>query len=51
MSDVYGLAGQPLPVRYDWGPSGFDAFNPKGIASHHLAAGLVGIIGGSFHLT
>ena len=38
-------------MAYDWGPSGFDAFNPKGIASHHLAAGLAGILGGSFHLT
>jgi photosystem II CP47 chlorophyll apoprotein len=50
-SDAFGLAGQPAPVRYEWGPSAFDAFNPKGLASHHLAAGLLGTLGGAFHLT
>jgi photosystem II CP47 chlorophyll apoprotein len=45
------LAGQPSPVSYEWGPSAFDAFNPKGLASHHLAAGLLGVLGGAFHLT
>jgi len=34
-----------------WGPQGFDAFNPGGIASHHVAAGSIGVLGGIFHLT
>lgn len=51
VSDAFGLAGQPSPVSYEWGPSAFDAFNPKGLASHHLAAGLLGVLGGAFHLT
>jgi hypothetical protein len=27
---IFGLAGQPTQVRYEWGPQAFDAFNPKG---------------------
>ena len=33
-----------------WGADGFDPFNPGGIASHHIAAGILGILGGLFHL-
>ena len=51
ISDAFGLAGQPSTVGYEWGPSAFDAFNPKGLASHHLAAGILGVLGGAFHLT
>lgn len=51
MSDAFGLAGRPSPIAYEWGPQAFDAFNPRGIASHHLAAGVIGILGGAFHLT
>ena len=51
MSDVFGLSGAPTAVSYVWGPQGFDAFNPGGIASHHVAAGSLGVLGGIFHLT
>ena len=51
MSDVFGLSGAPTAVSYVWGPQGFDAFNPGGIASHHVAAGSIGVLGGIFHLT
>lgn len=33
-----------------WGADGFDPYNPGGIASHHIAAGILGIIAGLFHL-
>ena len=33
-----------------WGVEGFDPANPGGIASHHIAAGLLGILAGLFHL-
>ena len=51
VSDVFGLSGAPSAVSYVWGPQGFDAFNPGGIASHHVAAGSIGVLGGIFHLT
>lgn len=51
MSDVFSLSGVPTAVSYVWGPQGFDAFNPGGIASHHVAAGSLGVLGGIFHLT
>lgn len=50
VSDVFGLAGTPSVVSYEWGPSGFDAFNPRGLATHHLSAGCIGILGALFHL-
>ena len=50
VSDVFGLSGAPTPVTC-LGPQGFDAFNPGGIASHHVAAGSIGVLGGIFHLT
>jgi photosystem II CP47 chlorophyll apoprotein len=39
------------PVAPEWGPAGFDPFNPGGVVAHHIAAGIVGIIAGLFHLT
>merc|ERR1712151_761682 len=38
------------PVKPAWGPEGFDPYNPSGIASHHIAAGILGILAGLFHL-
>ena len=35
----------------EWGPSGFNPFNPGGVVAHHIAAGVVGIIAGLFHLS
>lgn len=51
VSDAYGLTGHVQPVAPEWGPSGFNPFNPGGIVAHHIAAGIVGIIAGIFHLT
>jgi len=33
-----------------WGPEGFNPFNPSGVASHHIAAGILGFIAGVFHV-
>jgi photosystem II CP47 chlorophyll apoprotein len=38
-------------VAPSWGADGFNPFNPGGIAAHHIAAGIFGIIAGIFHLT
>ncbi|KAF1855585.1 hypothetical protein Lal_00049068 [Lupinus albus] len=51
VSDPFALTGHVAPVIPSWGPDGFNPFNPGGIASHHIAAGALGIIGGIFHLT
>jgi len=51
VSDPYGLTGHIQGVLPAWGPEGFDPYNPNGIASHHIAAGILGIIAGLFHLT
>lgn len=50
ISDPYGLTGHVEPVAPEWGPAGFNPFNPGGIVAHHIAAGVVGIIAGIFHL-
>jgi photosystem II CP47 chlorophyll apoprotein len=50
VSDPYGLTGGVKAVPPSWGPEGFDPYNPGGIASHHIAAGVVGILAGIFHL-
>lgn len=42
--------GVVVPTGFAWGPDGFNPFNPAGIAAHHVAAGIVGILGGIFHL-
>jgi photosystem II CP47 chlorophyll apoprotein len=51
VSDAYGVTGSVQPVAPEWGPSGFNPFNPGGIVAHHIAAGVVGIIAGLFHLS
>jgi photosystem II CP47 chlorophyll apoprotein len=51
VSDPYGLTGSVQPVSPAWGPDGFDPYNPGGIASHHIAAGILGILAGLFHLS
>ncbi len=51
VSDPYGITGHVQAVAPEWGPSGFNPFNPGGIVAHHIAAGIVGIIAGLFHLT
>ncbi|MFQ3679838.1 MAG: photosystem II chlorophyll-binding protein CP47 [Pseudanabaenaceae cyanobacterium] len=51
VSDPYGLTGHVEPVAPDWGPNGFNPFNPGGVVAHHIAAGIVGILAGLFHLT
>ncbi|KAG6513751.1 hypothetical protein ZIOFF_024087 [Zingiber officinale] len=51
VSDPYGLTGKVQPVSPAWGAEGFDPFVPGGIASHHIAAGTLGILAGLFHLS
>jgi photosystem II CP47 chlorophyll apoprotein len=51
VSDAYGVTGHIQGVAPEWGPSGFNPFNPGGVVAHHIAAGVVGIIAGLFHLT
>ena len=51
VSDPYGITGSVQPVVPAWGAEGFDPYNVGGIASHHIAAGILGIIAGLFHLT
>ncbi|KAJ6892974.1 hypothetical protein NC652_027085 [Populus alba x Populus x berolinensis] len=49
--DPYGLIGKVQYVNPVWGVEGFDPFVPRGIASHHIAAGTLGILAGLFHLS
>ena len=51
VSDPYGLTGSVQAVVPSWGADGFDPYNPGGIPAHHVAAGILGIIAGIFHLT
>ncbi|MGL5083619.1 MAG: photosystem II chlorophyll-binding protein CP47 [Microcoleaceae cyanobacterium] len=51
VSDPYGLTGSIQAVAPSWGPEGFNPFNAGGIVAHHIAAGIVGIIAGLFHLS
>jgi photosystem II CP47 chlorophyll apoprotein len=51
VSDPYGLTGSVQPVNPTWGPLGFDPYNPSGVPSHHIAAGILGIFAGLFHLS
>jgi photosystem II CP47 chlorophyll apoprotein len=51
VSDPYGLTGSVQPVAPEWGPAGFNPFNAGGVVAHHIAAGIVGIIAGLFHLS
>ncbi|WP_017295229.1 photosystem II chlorophyll-binding protein CP47 [Geminocystis herdmanii] len=51
ISDPYALTGHVQPVAPEWGPAGFNPFNPGGVVAHHIAAGIVGIIAGLFHLS
>jgi len=51
VSDKYGINGHVQGVAPAWGAEGFNPFNPGGVASHHIAAGLLGILASWFHLT
>ncbi|PIN06145.1 hypothetical protein CDL12_21306 [Handroanthus impetiginosus] len=51
VSDPYGLTGKVQPLNSSWNVEGFDPFVPGGIASHHIAAGTLGILAGLFHLS
>ncbi len=50
VSDLYSLHGRVEQVKPLWGVEGFDPQNVGGIASHHIAAGIVGILSGLFHI-
>ncbi|MEM8676870.1 MAG: photosystem II chlorophyll-binding protein CP47 [Cyanobacteria bacterium P01_G01_bin.67] len=51
VSDAFGVTGHVQGVAPEWGPAGFNPFNPGGVVAHHIAAGVVGIIAGLFHLS
>jgi photosystem II CP47 chlorophyll apoprotein len=51
VSDPYGLTGHVEKVAPVWGAEGFNPFNAGGIVANHIGAGLLGIIGGIFHIT
>ncbi|KAL3498055.1 hypothetical protein ACH5RR_040787 [Cinchona calisaya] len=51
VSDPYGLTGKVQPVNPAWDVEGFDPFVPRGIASHHIAAGTLAILARLFHLS
>ncbi|CAN1272083.1 Photosystem II CP47 reaction center protein, partial [Linum perenne] len=51
VSDPYGLTRKVEVVNPAWGVEGFDPFVPGGIASHHIAVGMLGILAGQFHLS
>ena len=51
VSDPYGLTGSIQPVSPSLGADGFDPYNAGGVPAHHIAAGILGIIAGLFHLT
>ena len=51
VSDAYGITGHVQGVAPEWGAAGFNPFNPGGVVAHHIAAGVVGIIAGLFHLS
>jgi photosystem II CP47 chlorophyll apoprotein len=51
VTDAYALDGHIEKVAPVWGAAGFNPFNPGGIVANHIGAGLIGIIGGLFHLT
>jgi photosystem II CP47 chlorophyll apoprotein len=50
VSDPYGLTGHVQGVAPVWGAEGFNPHNPGGVVAHHIAAGIVGILGGLFHI-
>jgi len=50
VSDPFGMSGGVKPVIPSWGPEGFNPLDIGGIAAHHIAAGVLGIIAGLFHL-
>lgn len=51
VSDPYGVSGSIQSVMPAWGAEGFDPYNAGGIASHHIAAGVLGIIASFFHIS
>eukprot|EP01018_Ginkgo_biloba_P040596 Gb_40206 [translate_table: standard] len=51
VSDPYGLTGKIQTINPAWGDEGFDPFVLRGIASHHIVVGILGILVISFHLS
>ncbi len=43
------MIGKVQPIAPAWGAEGFAPFVSGGIASHHIAAGILGILAGLFH--
>jgi photosystem II CP47 chlorophyll apoprotein len=51
VSDAFGMTGRLQGVKGVWDAGGFNPYNPAGIASHHIAAGILGILAALFHAT
>ncbi|NJM57081.1 MAG: photosystem II chlorophyll-binding protein CP47 [Synechococcales cyanobacterium RU_4_20] len=51
VSDPYGITGHVQAVAPAWGQRVATRLTPAAIVAHHIAAGIVGIIAGLFHLT
>jgi photosystem II CP47 chlorophyll apoprotein len=51
VSDAFGMTGRLQGVKGVWDAAGFNPYNPAGIASHHIAAGILGILAALFHAT
>jgi photosystem II CP47 chlorophyll apoprotein len=49
VSDAFGMTGRLQGVKGVWDAAGFNPYNPAGIASHHIAAGILGILAALFH--
>ena len=50
LSNAFGLSGGLVVLAPDWTIRGFDAFNPSGVIAHHIAAGILGILGHEYCL-
>ena len=50
VSDAFGLSGGLVVLAPDWTIRGFDAFNPNDVIAHHIAAGILGILGHEYCL-
>lgn len=51
VTDTYGISGTARGIKPSWSYKGFNPYNPGGISAHHIAAGTLGIIAGTFHVT
>lgn len=51
VADIFSIQGHICTSMPIWGANGFDPYAAGGISAHHIAAGIVGLLAGLFHLT